>query len=313
MDDGFLRDFEERAARRAVWRIRREAIEAELAVRRGVPNPVSTVVRAAMRAFRASALHGYFAARAVALDLTRLTFIFPDLPAAFDGYRILHLTDLHVDHLDGTAEATAAAIAGTEADLCVLTGDIRDSVHAPVAPVVERVGYVLGHVRAIDGMIGILGNHDSAAMVDPLEALGVRMLCNEVVHLTRGGQQIHVTGLDDVHKFHTEAAHVTLDTAPDGFGIALVHSPEIADRAAARHNLYLTGHTHGGQICLPGGRPLITGLKRHRELVSGLWRHGDMLGYTNRGTGATVLPLRVNCPGEVALITLKRGPGPAAC
>ena len=240
------------------------------------------------------------------LGLTRLTLEFPDLPPAFDGYRILHLTDLHLDHVDGTAEAAAELISGLAMDLCVITGDIRDSVHAPVRPVVDRLAHLLAPIRPADGMFGILGNHDSAAMVEPLEAIGVRMLCNEIAYLRRGTDLIHITGLDDVHRFHTEAAHVALDDAPDGFGIALVHSPEIADRAAEKHRLYLTGHTHGGQICLPGGRPLMTGLKRHKAFVSGLWRHGDMIGYTSRGVGASVIPLRMNCQGEVALITLRR-------
>ena len=126
--------------------------------------------------------------------------------------------------------------------------------------------------------------------------------------LTRVEDALHLTGLDDVHRFYTASASAALEAAPEGFCIALVHSPEIVDRAAVRHRLYLTGHTHGGQICLPGGRPLATGLRRHHDLASGLWRHGEMMGYTSRGVGTCILPIRTHCPGEIAVVTLRRGP-----
>ena len=85
-----------------------------------------------------------------------------------------------------------------------------------------------------------------------------------------------------------------------------------ATPAAARHRLYLTGHTHGGQICLPGGRPLALGMKVNRDLARGVWRHGDMVGYTSRGLGACVLPFRAFCPGEVVSLTLRTGPAEVA-
>jgi predicted MPP superfamily phosphohydrolase len=248
------------------------------------------------------------ARRALRLALSELTLSYPDLPSGFDGYRVLHLTDLHLDNIDGTAAAAADHVAKVEADLCVITGDIRDNIHAPLAPIMDRLGHIVSEVRARDGVMGILGNHDSAEMVDPMEGVGIRVLINETVSFARGADRLHVTGLDDVHRFYTDAAPRALAAAPDGFCVALVHSPEIAGEAAARHRLYLTGHTHGGQICLPGQRPFATGLKRHRDLASGVWRHGDMLGYTSRGIGACILPFRTFCPGEVAVITLRRGP-----
>jgi hypothetical protein len=248
------------------------------------------------------------AARALELEFTELTVFFPDLPPNFDGYRILHLTDLHLDNIEGTEIATAERIADIESDLCVITGDIRDNIHAPISPLIDSLAHVVSAVRARDGLLAVLGNHDSAAMVAPMESLGIRVLLNESVTLSRGVDDLHVTGLDDVHRFHTTAAPAALDAAPDGFCIALVHSPEVADRAAAGHRLYLTGHTHGGQICLPTGRSFGTGLKRHRELASGVWRYDDMVGYTSRGIGACVVPFRMNCPGEVVLVTLRRGP-----
>ncbi len=311
MHDGSSDDLGDMIIRRRVWRARREAMEATPAGRRWRGRVRGQLYGAARRthdALRPTRFFRWGAARALALEVTALAVHLPDLPAAFDGYRILHLTDLHLDNLDDTAAATAGCIADVESDLCVVTGDIRDNIHAPLSPLIERLGQVLGAVRARDGILGVLGNHDSAAMVSPMEGLGMRVLVNETVTFARGADALHVTGLDDVHRFETEAAYAALDAAPDGFCIALVHSPEVAGRAAARHRLYLTGHTHGGQLCLPSRKPLATGLKRHRDLATGLWRHGGMVGYTSRGVGACVIPFRAFCPGEVVLVTLRCGP-----
>jgi hypothetical protein len=141
-----------------------------------------------------------------------------------------------------------------------------------------------------------------------MENLGVDVLLNETVTYDRAADNLHVTGVDDVHRFHTEDAVAALEAAPDGFCIALVHSPEITEVAARRHRLYLTGHTHGGQICYPGGRPFASEATRFGDMCAGLWRRGDMVGYTSRGLGACVVPFRSFCPGEVVSITLRRGP-----
>ncbi|MEE8333676.1 MAG: metallophosphoesterase [Alphaproteobacteria bacterium] len=311
MHDGHSDDFRDTVMRRRAWRERREALEAKPAGRRWrgrVRGQLYSTARGAHDLLRPTRLFKWGAARALALDMTELELHLPDLPAAFDGYRILHLTDLHLDNIEDTAQATAARIADIESDLCVITGDIRDNIHAPLEPLIERFGHVLGAVRTRDGILGVLGNHDSAAMVSPMENLGMRVLVNETVSIARGPDIVHVTGLDDVHRFETEAAHAALDAAPDGFCIALVHSPEVADRAAAGHRLYLTGHTHGGQICLPSRKPLASSLRRHRDLARGVWRRGDMVGYTSRGIGACVVPFRSYCPGEVVIVTLRRGP-----
>lgn len=237
----------------------------------------------------------------------------PDLPHRFDGYRILHLTDLHLDSMDDTASVAAAcAERHGDIDLCVITGDIRDDYHAATDRTLQRVELILNAVKARDGVLCVLGNHDGPELVAPLEALGIEVLLNESVSFARGNDRLHFTGLDDVHMFHTDSATEALRDAPAGFAVALVHSPEIAHIAAERHALYLTGHTHGGQICLPGGVPLSTALRHHRGYASGLWRHADMIGYTSHGAGTAGIPFRMNCPGEVSVVTLARGPRSAS-
>jgi len=310
MHGGPFDDQHERNRRRQEWRARREAMENRPSGKRwrgGMRSALYHTARRTHTALRPLPPVRWGAARALRLDHTDVTMSFADLPAAFDGYRILHLTDLHLDNIDGTAEAIADRVTGLDSDLCVITGDIRDNIHAPMRPLMDRLATVVGAVRAADGVLGVLGNHDSAAMVAPMEDLGIRVLLNETVSYDRAPDRLHVTGVDDVHRFHTDEAHAALESAPDGFCIALVHSPEITDVAARRHRLYLTGHTHGGQICLPGGRPFAAEATRFGDMCSGLWRRGDMLGYTSRGLGACVVPFRSFCPGEVVTVTLRRG------
>jgi len=244
---------------------------------------------------------------ALDIRLTRLDLTFPDLPTAFDGFTILQLTDLHVDALPGVMAAAQVHAAAVEVDLCVLTGDYRYRVRGPHKQILPGMRELVAAVRARHGICAILGNHDCADMVPAFEALGITMLVNESLSLERAGDAIHLTGTDDVHYFYSEAARAALDAAPNGFKIALVHSPELADAAAGSGcQLYLTGHTHGGQICLPGGRPILTHLSCVRRYARGLWRHGGMQGYTSTGVGISALPVRFNNRGEVVLITLHR-------
>ncbi len=244
---------------------------------------------------------------AVDVRLTRLELAFEDLPPAFDGFRILQLTDLHVDALPPAVDAAREIAAATEADFCVLTGDYRFRVSGPHEQILPGMRALLGDLSARHGICAVLGNHDCAAMAEAFEGLGIRMLINETISLERDGQAVHLTGTDDPHYYFTEAARDALAEAPAGFKIALIHSAELADVAADHgFRLYLSGHTHGGQICLPGGAPVLTHLSCFRHYARGLWRHGAMQGYTSTGVGISALPVRFNNRGEVVLITLRR-------
>ena len=245
-----------------------------------------------------------------ALDIrvTRFELSFEDLPEQFDGFTILHLSDLHVDALPEAMEVALGKASEIEVDLCVLTGDYREGFTGPFDHILPAIQNLVVRVNARQGTCAVLGNHDCAEMVEAFEALGVTMLVNETLSIHRNDARICITGIDDVHYFCTDAARAALARAPDAFKIALVHSAEFADVAAASgFNLYLAGHTHGGQVCLPGGRPILTHMTCHRRYASGLWRHGTMRGYTSTGVGVSELPVRFNCRGEVVLITLRHG------
>jgi hypothetical protein len=249
-----------------------------------------------------------------ALDLVLREIDLPleRLPAAFDGFTILHLSDLHLDGMPGLERIVLDRVGQREFDLCVLTGDYRTELHGPIGPTLDRLRPLVAGLRSRHGILGVLGNHDGCHMVEPMEALGIRMLVNESVLLERGGARMQVVGTDDVHYYFTDQAIHALEKARKEFTVALVHSPELFDAAAeAGVDLYLCGHTHAGQVCLPGGRPVLTHLSRGRRLYRGLWRHRGMLGFTNAGAGTSGIPVRFNTRGEVVVLTLRCG-GPAA-
>ena len=199
-------------------------------------------------------------------------------------------------------------IESVDCDLCVLTGDYRRRVSGPYRQILPAMEDLVARVSARHGIFAVLGNHDCADMAGAFEDLGIQVLVNESRTIGQGESEIVLTGTDDVHYYYTDAATAALRDSPDGFKIALVHSPELADVAAdSGYALYLAGHTHGGQVCLPGGTRIITHMTRLRQYAAGLWRRGAMTGYTSTGLGTSALPVRFNSRGEVTLFTLRRG------
>jgi hypothetical protein len=138
--------------------------------------------------------------------------------------------------------------------------------------------------------------------------LGVQMLLNEQVVMSRGGAEIHLIGIDDAHYYRVDnVAAAAADVPFESVSILLSHTPEIYRQAAhAGFDLMLCGHTHGGQICLPGGVPLTLDAKCPRYMGRGAWRYGPLQGYTSAGAGTCIVPVRLNCPPEVTVHTLRR-------
>jgi len=243
---------------------------------------------------------------ALDIELNEVELEFATLPAEFDGYRILQISDPHLDALDDLGPTIARLVAGTDADLCVLTGDYRYKVHGSFDKVKKAFAPVFAAIDAPDGIFAILGNHDSVQMVPMFEELGAHVLANQTLSLTRNQTALHVTGVDDAYYYFTDDATAALTRAPEGFRIALVHSPALVDQASqANIDFYLTGHTHGGQVCLPGGYPIVTHSLASKRFASGHWTLGAMKGYTSRGAGVSGLPVRFNCRGEVTVFTLR--------
>lgn len=245
---------------------------------------------------------------ALDVQLIKKDFYFSRLPKEFDGYRILFLTDLHLDGLEGLTERLIDLVSNTDVDLCLVGGDLRMKLYGPIAPSVRELRKVASHVKAASGILGVLGNHDCIEMIPDMEEAGVIMLVNEAWPIERGQGRIWVAGVDDPHYYKLDDASCACRDIPDKeFTILLAHSPEAYKRASyEKTDLYLCGHTHGGQICLVKKRPIISNSRAPRQTAVGKWRYKDMIGYTSSGVGASSIPVRFNCPGEVSLITLYR-------
>ena len=179
--------------------------------------------------------------------------LFPGLPKPFEGLRILQLTDLHLDGYPGLGSLIAQTVAGLDFDLCVLTGDFRFSDTGLYRHLTEEFNALVPSLQCRLGILGILGNHDFIEMVPLIEAAGVRLLINESVVLDINNENLWITGLDDAHFYGLHDFDKALQGVPtETARILLVHSPEVIPEAAERgFGLYLAGHTHAGQICLP--------------------------------------------------------------
>lgn len=225
----------------------------------------------------------------------------PQLPKAFDGFTILQISDLHVEQSEAAMMRVIQIVETLRYDICILTGDYRAKTWGPYD---ESLAGVARVCAALEGPVyGVLGNHDTIRMVPGLEEMGIRMLLNEAEAIERDGEHIHLAGIDDAHFYRMDNIEKAAENIPhEEFSILVTHTPEIYRQAThADFDVLLSGHTHGGQICLPGGTPITLSAVLPRALGSGPWRHHGMIGYTSVGAGSSVVPVRFNCPPEITL------------
>jgi predicted MPP superfamily phosphohydrolase len=238
--------------------------------------------------------------------LERISLRFAGLPAALDGLRIGLLSDLHLGHryaAENTRWAVAQMVAEAP-DLLALTGDLVSYTKN-----IEDLPWLLAPLRAPLGIYAVAGNHDHweglPAIIDALRPLGVEFLMNAQRRLRWRGAELTIAGVDDLWEGDTDMAAALDGTPAGGFTVLLCHVPDLADEAAARGvDLQLSGHTHGGHMRLPWLGPFV--LPRHG------WRYpvghahvGGAQVYVSRGVGG--IPLRLGCPPEATVITLRQG------
>lgn len=237
--------------------------------------------------------------------ITNQEWTLPRLPAVFDGFRLLQLTDLHLDLDTGLVPAVIRLVRGIDHDAAVVTGDFRNKTAGDFQPCLREAARIIQPLAPLRW--GILGNHDVVEMVPSLEAVGLPILLNEVAAIERNGQKLWIAGIDDPHFYKTHSLDKVRSEVPDhDCAILLSHTPETYTEAEPLgFDLQLSGHTHGGQICLPGGIPLVLPCKIDRRFARGPWRHGRLQGYTSTGTGGCGVPARFNCPPEIVLHVLR--------
>ncbi|MGN6565086.1 MAG: metallophosphoesterase [Thermomicrobiales bacterium] len=249
------------------------------------------------------------------LRLEDVTVPLVGLPPGLAGVRIGFLTDIHHDPGRPVALLRRAVrlLNDTRPDVILLGGDYVNST----ATDIDRPLALLGQLRAPLGVFGVLGNHDYGAGGDSsaarLAGAGITVLRNQSVRLVApGGAPFWVAGLDSTARRHDDLGEALACVPAGGSRILLAHEPEVADEALARGlrvDLQLSGHSHGGQVVLPGlGAPLLPFLGR--RYVSGL--HLEPTIYTGRGVGGVPPYIRFNCPPEAAVLTLVEGIGDSA-
>lgn len=236
------------------------------------------------------------------------SWVFEDLPGAFDGYRILQLSDFHFDFISELPEIIKTKIANHHFDCCVLTGDYRGETTGPYEESLDQLKEIRPYLG--ENVFAVLGNHDNVEIILSMQEMEIQVLMNQMIPLKHKGGEIKMAGIDDPHFYQTHDLSF-LHSQVEAFVLLLSHSPESwKDAEAAKINLQLSGHTHGGQICLPGGVPVICHLHDcPGSMIKGRWSAGNLQGYTSRGVGSSSLDLRLNCPPEITLHTLRCGQG----
>ncbi|MCB0212132.1 MAG: metallophosphoesterase [Anaerolineae bacterium] len=244
------------------------------------------------------------------LSIEKVQIPIKNLKPALEGFKIVQLSDIHLHpftQIDFVRQVIDAANA-LQPDLIALTGDyVLESADA-----IFELAPVLATLNPTYGIYASLGNHDLWTNVDTvrqgLTESGLTLLRNEGLAFDVGNAQLFIAGVDDGWSGHPDLT-VALETHPGDIPtILLAHEPDLADRFAAdkRVSLQLSGHTHGGQVRLPGkGSLVLPHLGKKYEL--GLYRVEDLWVYTNRGIGVIDPPVRFNCRPEITEFTLMVG------
>jgi uncharacterized protein len=252
------------------------------------------------------------------LEVNRLTVPVADLPAPFDSFRIVQLSDLHCSNKVGPEfvdRAIDLALA-ERPDLIVVTGDF---IHHGF----RHIPQAAAHMRRLSAPLGVyavLGNHDYSirnalglrrhrhlhrAVADALTTEGVRVLRNETVRLERDGSTLDLIGVDDLWSRTCDLDRALAECDPDQPRVVLAHNPRTVEHLAGRRcDLMLSGHTHGGQVDLPRLGRVVLGRKA-RRFAAGMYEIDGTNLYVNKGVGFG-WRLRYNVRPEVAVFTLSR-------
>ena len=243
--------------------------------------------------------------------ITETDIFIPNLPAAFEGFRITQLTDVHHSRIlsIGEIQRVVELAQTTKPDLFALTGDYTTTYRRFIEPCAEA----LGRLTAPEGVWAVLGNHDH--YTDPelttraLERHHIAILNNANTTLRRRSDALQLSGVDDFSWGGLDWTRAMRGLATDTPTILLSHQPIVLDLEETQAvSLVLSGHTHGGQIDLPLIGPPARFLTKDLKYAHGLFRRGNTQLYVSSGTGVIGLPVRFGIRPEIALLRLRRAP-----
>jgi predicted MPP superfamily phosphohydrolase len=239
-------------------------------------------------------------------EWTRVRAPVPGLAKELVGFRFVHLSDLHMrSYWSRGYDQLIQRLEAARPDLVLVTGDFVDNKHDH-RPGLGQLKKLLPRLRSRLGVFGILGNHDADLLEGYLADLGVTLLDRRRALLESAGARIELIGLPGVARHDLDNQFIAGQPAkePGTLRIVLSHYPDQFPRVRPlRADFYLAGHTHGGQICLPGGRPIITHDRMKHPFCKGVHRMDGTWYVVSRGFGFAGIPVRFCCPAEVAEIT----------
>ena len=246
---------------------------------------------------------------ALDVQLREIEYRFVNLPSTFDGFRILLLSDFHIDHTHELCDVIINKIRNiTDIDVVCMTGDYRARVLGDFSYCLNYMKKIVDILHPRYGIFGVRGNHDSPKMTPALEEIGITMLNNASSVIEKDGEHLYIAGVEDPHIYKTADVQKAVEGIPrSACTILLAHSPEVYQEASEHSiNLYLCGHTHGGQIVFPKIGALVKNMRAPGKCMRGFWKHEGMTGFTTTGVGTSAINARFNCPPEIVLFTLHR-------
>jgi uncharacterized protein len=247
--------------------------------------------------------------------IVRQDFFLPRWPERLNGFTVAQLSDFHYDPYFSVhpLHASIAMVNGLHPDLIVLTGDfvsvpmVGDERKAAFAA--EPCAGILSQLIAPHGLWAIMGNHDDGTdrkhVTRALQAENIQVLANQSEAIEQDGARFWLAGVNDVLS-RTADLWKTLSRVPAGEAVILLaHEPDFADEASQFPiDLQLSGHSHGGQIRIPLLPPFYLPTMG-RKYIRGTYQVGPLTLYTNAGLGTVDIPMRLNCPPEITLLTLR--------
>jgi predicted MPP superfamily phosphohydrolase len=245
---------------------------------------------------------------AIGYEWNRADIPIPNLPAALAGLRILHLSDFHARAFwDPAYDDLIQRVSQSPPDLILFTGDFVDS-KTDFRPAVPTIRKLFSALQSRLGTFSILGNHDNDLLAPAIADTNQQLIDARRATLASGNAVIELIGLPGVSRddLNPRFLRQIPPKAPDSIRIVLSHFPDHIRRIPGLHpDLFLTGHTHGGQVCLPGGRPIISHDTLPQNMCKGIHRAFDTTLVVNKGFGfSSFVVLRTFCPAEVIELTL---------
>ena len=246
------------------------------------------------------------------IQVEKINIAIENLPESFDGAKIVHLTDFHSKNFGEREKKVLEILEDINPDFIFITGDFIDYRTKDINSCQEFWRKLSNQHQG--KTFGVLGNHehwikspDISAIKKLLEEGGISILNNENRKIFQGNKYIYLLGVDDPDSKKDDLPKAMIGAEENIPKILLAHSPDIVDNLRGEKvDLILVGHTHGGQIRIPFVKPFWVPTKNRGKYASGLFEIGNTILYTNRGIGMTTLPIRFNCPPEIAVIELKK-------